>query len=466
MNRKIMLVDDEPSELVMYSRLLQGEFRIETAASGEDGLALLHKRSPFAVVISDMEMAGMDGVRFLRRVHQVAPNTVRLLLTGHIDLKGAVDAVNEGCIFRLLLKPCGRTELIAAVHSALDCYNEKKEERVRIELPVQVCRSLQSTELHSAHTADISPSGARLAGLQTQLEPGEEFELHCYGKKAPYKVVWSGVPGTEAEGEAGVKCLALEANIWRMDHWHVEQAEALERARDVQLRLLPQEKPPLKTLEYTGHCVQARMVGGDYYDFLDMGPGEVGFALADVAGKGIPAALLTASLQGSLHSLYGANSKNLTRLLTSMNLNLYKHTTQDRYATFFFGHYTEGTRSIQYVNCGHNAPLVLRGSGAVERLSGTATVLGLFSDWSCSSEVIQLEPGDIFCMYTDGITETKSRTGEEFGESRLLESLRASRNLGVTDILRNIRNAVEHFGYGEQQDDLTLVIGRVTNFQF
>jgi sigma-B regulation protein RsbU (phosphoserine phosphatase) len=202
------------------------------------------------------------------------------------------------------------------------------------------------------------------------------------------------------------------------------------------------------------------MIGGDYYDFLDMGPGVVGFVLADVAGKGIPAALLMASLQGNLHSLYAAALNNLCQLLTSLNFHFYKHTAQDRYATFFFGHYSDATRTLHYVNCGHNAPILLRRGGAVERLDATATVIGMFPDWTCGTAEVELETGDVVGIYTDGITETVGRDGEQFGEARLLETLQKNRHLEAADIVRNVENAVEQFKFGEPRDDLTLVIAR------
>ena len=204
----------------------------------------------------------------------------------------------------------------------------------------------------------------------------------------------------------------------------------------------------------------ARTIGGDYYDFLDMGPGEIGFVLADVSGKGIPAALLMASLQGSLHSQCGACQKSLPQLLASLNLHFYKHTSRARYATFFFGHYSDATRTLCYANCGHNPPILLRDGGEVERLEATATVLGLFSDWECSTASVQLEKGDVLGIYTDGISETRGNAGEEFGEARILESLRSNRDLEAEDIVRKIENAVEQFKLGEQKDDLTLVIAR------
>lgn len=310
-HQKILFVDDEPAALHLYRLMLPGEFDISTAVCGEDGLALLRNLGPFAIVVSDMQMPGMDGVQFLRRVRQLAPNTIRLLFTGRVDLNGAVNAVNEGGIFRLLMKPCEESVLAEAINSALACHNQRKEERVRIELSVRLCRSDPSLKLESAHTVDISNSGTRVAGLEDPLKPGEVINVECGNRTAPFRVVWVGKPGTVTAGEAGFECLAPDADIWQLSVSQLENDEFLNRARVVQCGLLPQEKPPLETLDYAGHCIQARRVGGNYYDFLDLGPAELGFALADVSGKGIPAALLMESLHGSLHTQCGTGSNDL-----------------------------------------------------------------------------------------------------------------------------------------------------------
>jgi serine phosphatase RsbU (regulator of sigma subunit)/CheY-like chemotaxis protein len=464
MNRKILFVDDEPAVLRQYEQMLADEFDIATAVGGLEGLVSLCSHGPFAVVISDMQMVGMDGVQFLKRVRQVSPNTITILITGNLDLNGAVNAVNEGCVFRLLIRPCENSNLTEAITKALDCYRERREERVRIELPIRVYRAARGPRLQLAHTIDISNSGARIAGLEEPLEPGEIVKVECGNREAPFRVVWIGVRGTDSAGQVGLECLAANANLWKLDLRQLEGNEPLLRARVVQRGLLPQQKPPLQTLDYAGNCVQARVIGGDYYDFLDMGPGIVGFVLADVAGKGIAAALLMASLEGSLYNPYSrqhsAGSEDIPQLLTSVNRHFCEHTPKDRYATLFFGRYSDATRSLHYVNCGHNPPVLLRKQGTVERLDATATVLGLFPDWGCSVAEIRLETGDVLAMYTDGITETTGQQGEEFGDGRLLDTLRKCQNLTAAEILQNIENAAQAFRLGELEDDLTLVIGR------
>lgn len=458
--QRILFVDDEPAVLESYTRMLRREFDIATAASGADALALLNDHGPFAMVISDMQMAGMDGVELLKRVRHVAPNTVRLVLTGQADLDSAVKAVNEGCIFRFLTKPCGKPVLMDAIRMALAQYNRRKEHRVRIQLPVYLYKSGEGLTLQSAHTVDISDSGARLAGVEEPLEVGEVVKVKCGNRKADFRVAWTGTHNSSTEGQFGLECLTPGADIWAVDLGQLKDREQLARARVVQSKLLPQVKPRLETLDYAGNCTQARTIGGDYYDFLDMGPGDIGLVLADVAGKGIAAALLMANLQGILQTQYTSGSEDLPYLLASVNRLFYKHTSRDRYATLFLGRYSDATRTLRYVNCGHNPPILVRNEGTVEKLAATATVLGLFLDWECSVAEVELRAGDVLGIYTDGITDTTGHSGEEFGEARLVETLRKNQHLEAACILQNVEKAAEQFRFGEQEDDLTLVVAR------
>ena len=350
-------------------------------------------------------------------------------------------------------------------HSTLEVHKRRKrrEKRIRVELPVHLRRSATGNLYQPVHTVDISRSGAHLAGLAEQMEPGEVLEIRYGNREAPFQVIWAGSPGTAGHGQVGVECLTPEANVWELDPSRQMDEEPRPKeiavAAAVQTRFLPQELVQLQTLDYSGDCIQARTVGGDYYDFLDMGSGVVGFVLADVAGKGIAAALLMANLQGSLRSQASIGSRDLPQVLASVNRHFYKHTDANRYATLFFACYDDATQRLRYVNCGHNPPLLLH-KGGVERLTATATVLGLFRDWDCSVAEAHMEAGDILCIYTDGITEATGKNGGEFGETRLLEVLRDHRDLEAASIVQKVEQAVEQFRSGEQEDDLTMVIAR------
>jgi len=233
----------------------------------------------------------------------------------------------------------------------------------------------------------------------------------------------------------------------------------MEIARQVQSKLLPQKAPPLATLDYSGTCIQARAVGGDYYDFLDLGPGRVGFVLADIAGKGISAALLMANLQAHLRSQSAILVQDLPRSLQSVNRMFRESTEPSNYATLFLGIYDDATRRLRYANCGHNPPLLLRGE-RVERLTATVTVLGLFEEWACVVAETQLAPGDILAVYTDGIVEAMNADQEEFGEARLLQILRMNRTCNARSLLAAVVTAARDFGTAEQSDDLTVLIAR------
>jgi len=237
-------------------------------------------------------------------------------------------------------------------------------------------------------------------------------------------------------------------------------AHEVEIAREVQSKLFPQKMPPLRTLDYSGGCSQARMVGGDYYDFLDLGPGRLGIVLADIAGKGISGALLMANLQANLRSQYALALDDLPRLLQSVNRLFRENTPEDRYATLFFADYADAGRALRYVNCGHNPPLLLRVNGKLERLVATATVLGIFPEWECEVVETTLAPGDLLVMYTDGVSEAPNAAGEEFGEKRLLESIRAHNHAGADAMRTGITAAVQQFSSGSQADDITLVVAR------
>jgi sigma-B regulation protein RsbU (phosphoserine phosphatase) len=237
--------------------------------------------------------------------------------------------------------------------------------------------------------------------------------------------------------------------------------QEMEIARQVQIRLLPQQAPTLKTLDVAGKVIQTRAVGGDYYDFLEFGAGKLGLVLADIAGKGMSGALLMANLQANLRGQYALAVEDLPRLLRSVNYLFYKNTESNHYATMFFSIYDDQAQTLRYVNCGHNPPILLRAGGSVERLEATATVLGLFEQWDCTVEEKQLAPGDVLVIYTDGISEAAAGDdGEEFGEDRLVATAQAHRDETAEHLLDTIVAEVQSFSQGYQADDMTLIVGR------
>jgi serine phosphatase RsbU (regulator of sigma subunit) len=235
-------------------------------------------------------------------------------------------------------------------------------------------------------------------------------------------------------------------------------AQELEIARQVQSRLFPQRPPPIESLEYAGTCIQARQVGGDYHDFLDLGRGRFGLVIADISGKGIAAALLMANLQANLRSQCAIALDDPERMLRSVNQLFYENTDRSAYATLFFAEYDDKAARLRYANCGHLPPLLVRCNGAIEKLDSTSTVLGLFEQWDCSIAERRLFPGDTLVLYTDGITESFNPAGEEFGEQRLIAALVRHQNLAPAVAITTIVDEVENFSSHQQHDDITLII--------
>jgi serine phosphatase RsbU (regulator of sigma subunit)/catechol 2,3-dioxygenase-like lactoylglutathione lyase family enzyme len=235
-------------------------------------------------------------------------------------------------------------------------------------------------------------------------------------------------------------------------------AHELEIAKQVQARLFPQSLPSLETLQYAGGCIQARQVGGDYHDFLDLGPGRMGLVIADISGKGMPAALLMANLQANLRSQSALALQEPERMLCSVNQLFHQNTSESSYATLFYADYDDCSRRLRYANCGHLPPLVLRRDGSVDRLESTCTVVGLFASWDCAMSETHLAPGDTLVLYTDGVTESFNESDEEFGESRLIDSLCRHRCDAPPAAIAAVVDELRQFSPAEQYDDITLIL--------
>jgi serine phosphatase RsbU (regulator of sigma subunit)/catechol 2,3-dioxygenase-like lactoylglutathione lyase family enzyme len=237
-------------------------------------------------------------------------------------------------------------------------------------------------------------------------------------------------------------------------------AQELAIATQVHSRLFPQSMPTLKSLEYAGACIPARAVGGDYYDFLSLSPDRLGFVIADVAGKGIAAALLMANLQANLRSQFALALEQPQRMLQKVNRLFCDNTPDGAFATLFFGDYDDSSGFLRYVNCGHLCALVLRRDGSCDRLESTSTVLGIFKTWECAVGESSIRRGDLFALYTDGVTESMDHEFEEFGEERLVESLRRHRQQAPQSALASVVADVRAFTPHEQHDDITLIIAK------
>ncbi len=257
----------------------------------------------------------------------------------------------------------------------------------------------------------------------------------------------------------------------------------LEIAHEVQAQLFPQVITGTSTLELYGICRPARIVSGDYYDFLSYGPDQVGIAVGDISGKGISAALLMATIHSAVRAYeqeqlvsvsaaaYGTDNRMATiqaqlgpqspaQMLLLLNRHLFQSTQPEKYATLFLGFYDDHKHRLTYSNAGHLPPIVLSRDGSVRRLETGGTVVGLFPDCEYEEESVELYPGDIFIAFSDGMTEPENEFGE-FGEQRLIETIAAYRHLPLSRITEHAVSAIQDWiGSTEQPDDITLVLAR------
>ncbi len=237
----------------------------------------------------------------------------------------------------------------------------------------------------------------------------------------------------------------------------------LQSAGEVQLRLFPQTLPAVTGLDYQVFSRPARTVNGDYYDFLPLKDGKLAIALGDVSGKGIPAGLLMASLQGRLQSHAPLRGDAVAALLGDLNRLMCASMDSRSYVTFFYAVYDSARRSLTYVNAGHNPPLLFRaGVEEAVRLSTGGMVVGLFPEAEYSQETIELERSDVLVCYTDGISEAVNLDGEEFGEARLVRTIGRTREKNSSGMLEALLNELSKFCDGTtQQDDQTALVAKV-----
>jgi sigma-B regulation protein RsbU (phosphoserine phosphatase) len=298
-------------------------------------------------------------------------------------------------------------------------------------------------------------------------------------------------------GELAAAFNDMSANIEVLLQERVER-ERLEReveiAAEVQAQLFPRRVPVLLTAELSAECRAARGVAGDYYDYIEIAPGLVALALGDVSGKGVSASLVMSNLQASLRAQTTITAGRLSiaerataasaeaggdgegkllayvvadaeidgaaaRLMTNINRQICQSTESNRFATLFLSIYEDRTRTLHYTNAGHNAPVLVRADGAVERLTTGGMMVGAF-DWAVYEEAsATLRAGDLLLIFSDGISEAESEAGEEYGEERLVKFAIEHRALSADELRNAIFEEIDTWsGTRERGDDQTLVI--------
>ena len=243
--------------------------------------------------------------------------------------------------------------------------------------------------------------------------------------------------------------------------FHQQEREVAE-ARAIQQGLLPGSIPRVAGYQIAGAWQPAQSIGGDYYDVLEFDEANVGLCIADVAGKGLPSALLMSNLQAAVRGL-ASPALSPEALCSRLNSLVCHNTGSDRFITFFYAQLEGPARLLRYTNAGHNAPILLHGDGSHERLETGGGVLGVFPHQMFTAGAAQLAPGDSVILFTDGVTEACDAAGDEYGDLRLLRLLEENRAASASALQEKILASTSEFCGGRWHDDATLLVLSVDN---
>jgi phosphoserine phosphatase RsbU/P len=240
------------------------------------------------------------------------------------------------------------------------------------------------------------------------------------------------------------------------------QKELMERelnyAKEIQMSLVPSGSLSWGDWEVHGRVVPARAVGGDYYDFFPLGEGRFGVTIADVSGKGVPAALLMANVQGLLRAFCNGE-REITEAIRQVNRSVSRGASGGKFITLFYAEVDYGRGVLRYTNAGHNYPMLRRRDGTIEELTEGVLLLGLFDDATYDLGEIPIAPGDALLLYSDGISEATDSRGDLYGEDRLRALWQGSAAAPLCEVIDRLLTDVETFrGSAGQSDDMTVVV--------
>jgi phosphoserine phosphatase RsbU/P len=246
-----------------------------------------------------------------------------------------------------------------------------------------------------------------------------------------------------------------------MDGVVMEPASERMAAFEVQQRFLQHWGPTIDTLDYSARCRQMGEVGGDFYDFATLPENRLAMAIGDASGKGFAAALMISNVHSSLRTAALFAGSNSAMALEAVNRQVYGSSLASRYATLFYGIFDGATRTLHYVNAGHNPPMVIRPDDSIVWLKTGGAPVGLFSDSIYKEGLVQLHPDDLVVAYTDGVVEALNRCGREWGTEGLRNAAIASGGRSADDMVEAIMGSMHRFSHRRQIDDATLVVARV-----
>jgi sigma-B regulation protein RsbU (phosphoserine phosphatase) len=232
-------------------------------------------------------------------------------------------------------------------------------------------------------------------------------------------------------------------------------------ACDVQQRFMQGLDPAFDTVDYSARCRQVRELGGDCYDFMPLPGNRLALAVGDASGKGLAAALMIASVQSSLRTAASLCGNDLAAVLGVVNRQVHATSLADRYATLFYGVFDGATRTLRYVNAGHNPPIVIRRDSSIICLATGGVPVGIFPNCTYGEGVVQLNPGDLVVAYTDGVIEAVNPAGVEWGVGGLRRAVAEGNAQCADDMVHAIFASMDEFSRAHQSDDATVVVLQV-----
>jgi sigma-B regulation protein RsbU (phosphoserine phosphatase) len=312
---------------------------------------------------------------------------------------------------------------------------------------------------------DILPGARHTMAVQIEIE-GKPLGMLLVGDKESRRGIG---PFRDSDRRtlglfANQAAIALEnARLHRQTVDQERLEREMELAADIQRQLLPTGTPWVPGFEFGGWNRPTWQVGGDYYDYLKLGGDRLGVLVADVTGKGLPAALLVSTLHSSLRLLFDGAVVDET-LFSRLNEHIVRSSSPNKFITMILAELDPATGSLRSFNAGHNPGLLVRPSGEVTQLRSGGLPIGLLAGASYCAHTFDVRRGDLLCLYSDGITECTAPSDEEFGQDRLEHLLRADRERPLDEIARRVDRAMEDFAAGSfQSDDQTLVLMRRTS---
>jgi sigma-B regulation protein RsbU (phosphoserine phosphatase) len=234
-------------------------------------------------------------------------------------------------------------------------------------------------------------------------------------------------------------------------------AAELQQARDIQRDLLPKEIPQLPEFEITGVWEPAKVVGGDYYDVIQLSKEKLAICIADVVGKGISAALLMANIQAAVRA-FASETASPAEVCSRVNSVICTNIASGKFVTMFYGVLDSSTKTLSFTNAGHLRPILISDNGRIHHLENDGALLGVFPHWKYEDSIVELRPGDLLMLFTDGITEAMSQEGTEFGEEGLIAAAIDAPEETLEDLQSQIVGQVKIFCNGRLTDDATLVL--------